>query len=130
MASRDLTSSIAVLASIAPAVQTATAKGTAVDSAGYESVTVIINAGAVAGSGNFTPKLQESDTTTDGDFTDVAAADLVGSFPSQLEASSVVTVGYRGAKRYVRPVLTLNSGTSIAAGAVAVLGNPHHAPTS
>jgi len=40
-----------------------------------------------------------------------------------LAADSVYWVGYRGGKRYVRVVITKNSGTSIAAGAVVVKGH-------
>lgn len=130
MASRDLVHNIEIVQAVAPAVLTATNTSAAVDTGGYESVTVAINTGAIAGSGLFAPKLQESDTTTSGDFTDVAAGDLLGSFPDDLAATSVYKVGYLGSKRYVRTVLTLVSGTSIAAGATIVLGNPRNAPTA
>ena len=88
------------------------------------------NTGAVAGSGNFGAKLQESDTTTGGDFTDVAAADQLGAFPAALAASTTYRVGYIGSKRkrYIRVVLTKASGTSIAAGAVAILSHGEREP--
>lgn len=130
MASRDLVDNIEIVQAVAPAVLSATNTSAAVDTGGYESVTVAINTGAIAGSGLFAPKLQESDTTTSGDFTDVAAGDLIGSFPADLGASTVYKVGYLGGKRYVRTVLTLVSGTSIAAGATIILGNPRNAPTA
>lgn len=130
MASRDLKDNIAVTVGTSPAVLTATATSAAIDTLGYESATVYIQTGAIAGSGDFTPKLQESDTTTSGDFTDVAAANLIGSFIGTLEADSAYAVGYRGAKRYLRTVLTLNSGTSIAAGTSIILGHPRSAPTA
>ncbi|WP_454914990.1 hypothetical protein [Xanthobacter sediminis] len=117
---RDLASNIAAVQAVAPAVLAATTTSAPIDLAAFDAAAVIINTGAIAGAGDFTPKLQESDTTTSGDFTDVAAGDLNGAFPASLAAASVYKVGYRGAKRYVRIVLTLNSGTSIAAGAVVV----------
>lgn len=117
---RDLYNNLAVAQSVAPAVQTATATGTAVDLLGFNSAMIVINCGAIAGSGNFTPKLQESDDNST--FTDVAAGDLHGSFVSALAAATVYKVGYRGVKRYIRPVLTLNSGTSIAAGVTVIKG--------
>lgn len=120
---RDLVSNIAVVAAVVPQVLTATNTSAAIDLQGFDSAAVLIQAGAIAGAGNFTPKLQESDTTTSGDFTDVAAADLIGAFPSALAASTVYEVGYKGTKRYVRTVLTLNSGTSIAASAAIVKGH-------
>jgi hypothetical protein len=127
---RDLASKIGVVATLAPAVQAATLKGSAVDLCGYDSAALVINTGAIVSDGLYDVKLQESDTTTDGDFTDVVAADLIGDLPAALEAASVYRQGYVGTKRYVRAVITKQSGTSIAAGAVVVLGNPALAPVA
>lgn len=125
---RDLASNLGAVQAVAPAVLTATNTSAAIDLLGFDSAVVIINTGAIVASGNFTAKLQESDTTTGGDFTDVAAGDLVGALPAVLLASSVVKQGYIGSKRYLRTVITLNSGTSIAAGAVVVKGNATQRP--
>jgi len=125
---KDGISGISLTASLVPAVVSATTKGTEVDLQGFNSATVVVNTGAIAGDGLYAMSVQESDTTTDGDFTDVAAADLLGAFPAGLEASSVYKVGYKGSKRYIRAVITKTSGTSIAAGAVIALGHPHDAP--
>lgn len=127
---RDLAPNIAPVQVVAPAVLSATNTSAALDLQGFESAALVINTGAIAGSGDFTAKLQESDTTTSGDFTDVAAEHMVGSFPATLEADSVVKVGYIGLRRYVRTVITKNSGTSIAAGAVLVKGHPHVVPVA
>ena len=91
---------------------------------------MVVNTGAIAGDGVYVMSIQESDTTTDGDFTDVADTDLVGSLPDALDASTVYKVGYIGHKRYLRGVITKSSGTSIAAGAVIVLSNAHKRPVS
>jgi hypothetical protein len=127
---RDFSSNIGPIAAISPAVHSATATGSAIDLAGYDGAALIVNTGAIAGAGDFTAKLQHSDTTTSGDFTDVAAADLIGTLPAILVADSVVKQGYIGSKRYVRAVLTKNGGTSIAAGAVVVRGRPMNAPVA
>lgn len=127
MAKRDLYNNIGVTASIVPAVYTATATGTGVDVRGFQSATVVINTGAVVASGLFTPKLQESDDNSA--WSDVATTDLLGTF-ANLAASTAVRVGYKGSKRYLRPVLTYVSGTSIAAGAVIVLGHAELAPVA
>ncbi len=127
---RDLANNIGVVQAVAPAVLSATNTSAAIDLAGFESAAVVINTGAIAGDGDFTAKLQESDTTTAGDFTDVAAGDLAGSFPASLEANAVVKVGYVGNKRYLRTVLTKNGGTSIAGGAVVIKGNAHDRPVA
>ena len=127
---RDLANNVAAVQAVAPAVLAATNTSAAIDLQGFESAAVIINTGAIVSAGDFTAKLQESDTTTDGDFTDVVAANLVGSFPASLVADSVVKVGYVGSKRYLRTVITKNSGTSIAAGAVILKGNAHSRPVA
>lgn len=127
---RDLANNLGGVPAITPAVQAATASGAPIDLRGFESVAVFVNTGAIVGAGDFTAKLQESDTTTSGDFTDVVAADLVGALPASLAADSVVKVGYIGGKRYVRVVLTKNGGTSIAASAVAIKGHAHMAPVA
>ncbi|MCK9542481.1 MAG: hypothetical protein M0R03_10690 [Novosphingobium sp.] len=127
---RDLANNLGAVQAVAPAVLTATNTSAAIDLAGFESAAVVINTGAIAGDGDFTAKLQESATTTSGDFADVGAADLVGTFPASLEADAVVKVGYIGNKRYLRTVITKNSGTSIAAGAVVIKGNAHSRPVA
>lgn len=127
---RELYNDIGLVQALIPAVQSATATSEAIDLAGYDSATVLINTGAIASSGNFTVKLQESDTTTSGDFTDVAAGNLVGTFPSALAADSLYKVGYSGVKRYVRTVATKNSGTSIIAGIFVAKGHPLTGPVA
>lgn len=120
---KDLHSKLAFVQSLAPAVQSATDTGSEIDLQGFNSAVVEIATGAIASSGNFTFKLQESDTTTGGDFTDVAAADLQGTVADPLVANTVYKQGYIGSKRYIRHVLTKNSGTSIAAGITVVKGH-------
>lgn len=118
---RDHVNNVDAVASLVPAVQSATLKGSTVDLLGALGATLIISTGAIAGSGLYVMSIEESDTTTDGDFTEVAAAHLLGDdLPDALAASTVYRVGYIGTKRYVRAVITKTSGTSIAAGAVFV----------
>ncbi len=128
---KDLHSKIKAVASLVPAVQSATLAGTAVDLRGYSSAELVVNTGAIAGSGLYVMALQESDSTTDGDFADVAAADAIGTaLPASLAENTVYRLGYRGGKRFVRAKITKTSGTSIAAGAVFVLGDPAVAPVA
>ncbi|MBU4529774.1 MAG: hypothetical protein KUA43_08855 [Hoeflea sp.] len=127
---RDLANNIGAVQAVAPAVLSATDTSAAIDLLGFESAALILNTGAIVSAGDFTAKLQESDTTTGGDFADVAAAHLVGTLPATLEAASVYRQGYIGTKRYLRTVITKNGGTSIAAGAVIVKGHPHDAPVA
>jgi len=127
---KDGISGIGVVATLAPVDYAATTKGTAIDLQGFNSATLIVNSGAITSAGLYDVKLQESDTTTDGDFTDVVAGDLLGDLPDALAATSVYKQGYKGSKRYIRAVITKQSGTSIVAGAVVVRGHPSDAPVA
>lgn len=120
----DLKNNIAAVLALSPAVHAATkADATIIDLQGAGSATVIVNTGAIAGSGDYTISLRHGDAA---DLSGDAAAsgdDLLGAFPATLAADTSYAVGYRGGKRYVRVVITKNSGTSIAAGAVIVKGH-------
>ncbi|SDD72103.1 hypothetical protein [Rhodospira trueperi] len=126
---RDLTHNIGPAETIRPAVLTATTTGEPVDLLGFESATAIVQTGAVAGSGDFTPTLHHSDASGSG-FEAVTDTDLVGTWPATLAENSVYRVGYTGAKRYLKVVLTKNSGTSVAASSVIVRGHPNVAPVA
>jgi hypothetical protein len=127
---RDIASNIGIAQTLAPVDYAATTKGTTVDLLGFESAAVVVNTGAITSSGAYVVSVQESDTTTDGDFTDVVAGDLVGVLPSALAATSTYKVGYIGHKRYVRAVITKTSGTSIVAGALVVMGTRSTRPVA
>lgn len=120
----DLKNNIAAVLALSPAVHTATkADASIIDLQGAGSATVVINTGAIVGAGDYTISLRHGDAS---DLSGDAAAsgdDLLGAFPATLAADKSYAVGYRGGKRYVRVVITKNSGTSIAAGAVIVNGH-------
>lgn len=117
---RDLYSNIASVPALAPAVQSAAATGAVIDTKDTKAVAFVLNTGAIASSGDFGVTIQESDTTTSGDFADAAAAHIQTDAPATLEANASYRLGYLGFKRYVRLSLTKAGGTSIAAGASAV----------
>lgn len=127
---RDLASNIGIASTLAPVDYAATTKGTAVDLLGFNSAAVVVNTGAITAAGLYAVSVQESDTTTDGDFAAVDASQLVGSLPAALEAASAYKVGYIGNKRYIRAVITKTSGTSIVAGAVVVKGDADQRPVA
>jgi len=128
---RDLSNNIGAELALAPAVYNDDVTvGPVIDLLGFESAAFVVTTGAIAGDGDFGVKLQESDTTTSGDFTDVAAAHVDSNAPATLDADSAYKLGYRGFKRYVRLALTKAGGTSIAAGAVAVLGDAQKRPVA
>jgi hypothetical protein len=127
---RDLVNNIAIAQGLAPSVKTASVDGAAIGLRGFESATVVVNTGAIAGAGVFALKLQHSDTTTAEDFVDVPANRLIGELPATLAADSVYRQGYIGMKPFIRLVLTRTSGTSIALGAVVVKGHAADMPVA
>jgi hypothetical protein len=127
---RDLASNIGAVAALAPAVQSAAASGAAIDTQGFGSVAFLLSTGAIVSDGDFGVKVQESDTDVSGDFTDADAGVVDTTAPETLAATSVYKLGYRGFKRYVRLALTKAGGTSIAAGAIAILGNAAQRPVA
>lgn len=127
---KDLHSHLSPIAALIPAVVSATATSAAIDLQGFNSAEVFVQTGAIASAGDFTTKLQHSNTTTSGDFVDCVAGELLGAFPASLAADSVYRVGYRGAKRYLRTVTTKNGGTSIIAGIAVLRGHPTDTPVA
>lgn len=125
---KDAYSNVAALPAIVPAVKTAAGDGITIDRKGYDALLFVANSGAVAGDGDFGIKVQESaDGST---WADAAADDVLGSTPATLAANSAYRLSYIGKQRYVRLALTKEGGTSLALGAVAVLGLPHLAPVA
>lgn len=75
-------------------------------------IQVILDAGAAAASGTMTGKIQHSDTTTSGDFSDVTGGGFTA--VAQVAAKQVITLNRDSLKRYVRLVGTIAaSGTTI-----------------
>lgn len=128
---KDMHNNIKVVQAIAPAVKTDAETGATIDLQGFNSAEVIVTTGALVSAGDFGFKLQHSPTTENGDFTDVPASDLLGTAPAAaMAAASIYRVGYVGPRRYIRVATLDNGGTSLAIGAVAVLGEPNNAPVA
>lgn len=132
--SRDLKNNISPAASLLPAARTAAADGAAVDLANYAAAVVVIDTGTISGTTpSFVFEVQESDTTTGGDFTAVADADLDGSEPTVTAANdeTVHRIGYRGRKRYLRVILKTVGGTAtptLPCTGLVLRGSPRKAP--
>ena len=117
MTMRDLKHAVDVVASLAPAVRTASATGTAVDLRGFDAASVVVQFGAYT-DGSHTPGLEGS---ADGiSFAAVPAGDLDGAFVAGT-AGGVQQVGYRGPARFLRVTLTVAGATSGAAAGALVL---------
>jgi hypothetical protein len=121
---QDLKNNIDVVNSIVPAVRNVLVNGTGVDLANRDSAVVIFAAGALT-DGTHTPKIQDSpDNVT---FADVAAALQEGVLVN-ITANSVQRVGYKGAQRFIRPVVTSSGVTGAAYGATVVRGAARKQP--
>jgi hypothetical protein len=128
MPMRDIVHNIGVVQCIAPADIAATTAGTSVDLLGFDSVAFIVTTGVRTASGAFTLPLEESDDNAT--FTAVDAEHYQAAVVGNLAANSTAKVGYRGFKRYVRPVLTKGSGTSMFASVIAIKGNAADRPVA
>lgn len=127
---RDMKSNIAARVAVSPEVLSGNKTGPAIDLADCNRVAFIVSTGTVVGSGSFSVKVQESDVETGGGFADVAASVIDTDALGTLEADAAYRIGYIGYKRYVRLVVTKVSGTSIALGAVAILGDLTTSPAA
>lgn len=126
---RDNYSNFAGRLALAPAVQAAAIQGPAIDLLNVNRATFVINTGAIVGAGDFGATLQESTDGSTG-WADVAAAQLKTNAPATLAASTAYKIGYLGFKRYVRLSLTKAGGTSLAAGASAILSGTATRPVA
>lgn len=130
MALRDLLRRVLVSASLAPAARVnGTVNGTGVDLRGYDSAVIVVQFGNWT-DGTHTPSVQHSvDGAT---YTNTAASDLDGTLTvisSAGGSNSVQQVGYIGAQRYVRVVMTTAGATTGALSAATVIaGHPRNAP--
>lgn len=136
-------SGIKVVQTLVPILGNTTAEGTgvAVDRQGFQDAVMVAECGisgdTLSGSLKWTIAFQESDTTTAGDFTDIAAADMGGAANDHIidaaaEDPTTVIREYRGTKRYLRIVFeqtgTHTNGTPISA--VILLGRPSEIPVT
>lgn len=113
----------------------------AIDRLGYRGVEFVIGYGVSAAVTDVvTPVLYEGDAT-DGSFTSVADANLIGteaeaSFPAVTGRTSGVSqnmfkkLGYKGDKRYLKLRLYGVGTATCVVSAAAVLHTPRHAPVS
>lgn len=134
---KDMHSNIKVVHAITPAAvgTSGAANGTlsaVIDRLGFESVEFAFSSGVTGtGTDTITPTVYESDTATSAGFAAVADADLLGTEEAiTLSAAGTKKIGYVGNKRYVG-IRLHGTGTATAiVSAIAILGNPHLAPTA
>ena len=95
-------------------------KGTGIDLSDCQAATLEVNYGDLATLNTTVDMVwQESDTDVDGNYTDVAAADLLNGLFTQVVpaggASGIVKNAYLGAKRYIRAKFTVTTAASTGA---------------
>jgi hypothetical protein len=107
-----------------------TTAGTEIDTAGFESATIVFQAGVVT-AGDATLLIQESDTSG-GTFTDVADADLIGLETStKLDASNAVAkIGVLSKKQYLKVSVVTANSANLTVGAQVILGSAKHNPVA
>lgn len=121
---KDLKNNVKVVPSILPQTATGNVTGSAIDLAGYESCFVSLTATTASVGGTF--KLTEC-ATTGGTYTDVAAADIIGTQGVAIVEDGNVSLGYIGNLGFLKPVFTHSASGNI--NSDAVLGCPHISPT-
>jgi hypothetical protein len=119
-----------VQVTVVPQVVTAdVAVTTWIDAREFDSAMFLAISGAVVASGLVLPVAREADDASGTNAADVAAADLEGAF-TNMTASAVQKVGYRGTKGFLGVRFDHVAGTSIAAAGVIELGHPHQSPVA
>jgi len=117
----------------APTASGTAIKGSAIDRTGFDSCVLAVFTGAAAGtpdSFSVAGKLQHSDTTTDGDFTDLTDGAITAI--TAVDTLAEVDVNLADAKQYIRAVVTPTyvGGTtpSVLLGAVVIKGGARNPP--
>lgn len=128
MSAYDLVNNIKVVNAVNSAALTDDSfESAAIDTAGFESVTVIAQmSDFTSGAGKIS--ISECDTS-DGSFTAVAESDLINAPESMAAAGAVSKVGYRGHKQFIKVKIAKDSAISAISatvGAVVILGNARH----
>ena len=126
---RSLYDSVKSLASLVPAVRTASANGTGVDTMGYNTAKAVIVAGDIdltTGDETYSFKVQDSEDNST--FADVSGATATVTADNQVKNIAINGLG-TSINRYVRVVLTTAGTTpSIPCSAVIELGNAFDNP--
>ncbi len=138
MASKDLYNNIKVVRAISPgAYETGVnPAGQAIDTKGYESVTLVFAAGSITDAQTLTVKHSFDNSS----YVDVTAADVIAD-PDNTAAAILTAfkatgttdhvikcLGYKGGRRYLKVEGTGAGATGAAHGVVAILGNPQSGP--
>ena len=138
MASKDLYNNVKAVRAISPGTYESGVNpaGQAIDTQGYESVTLVFVAGSITDAQTLTLQHSVDDST----YNDVAAADVI-SDPDNTAANiltafkasgttdhAIKCLGYKGGRRYLKVDADGAGATGADYGVVAILGNPQYPP--
>lgn len=122
------------VASLVPAVRTANANGSAVDTMGYDNLELVVSAGDIDltdADETYAVKVQEGAQSTLSDAADITGASVTITADNQLKTIRIVGLGTGSRKRYMRAVLTVGGTTpSIPLAAIFNLGRAHSNPAN
>ena len=117
-----LSESVKSVLNVAAANRTAAGDtdGAAVDTLGYDAVQAVVVGGTIGAASALDVKLQHSNTTTAGDFEDIAGAAIVQltATPTGVPIIDVRLGGRANRRRYVRARLTTTGTGGVAAGVI------------
>lgn len=122
------------LASLVPAVRTANANGTVIDTMGYDNLEVVVSAGDIdtaSGDETYSLKIQEGTASDGSDAADITGTSVSVTADNQLKTIRVNGLGVGSRKRYMRAVLTVGGTTpSIPCAVLFNLGRAHSNPAN
>ena len=101
-----------------------------IDTKDFESVTLLVIAGAVTDTQTLTLK---DSCQADSGFADVEAADVIGGADVladflAVDDAGIKALGYNGGKRYLKAASTATGADGATYGVIAVLGHPKYGP--
>lgn len=134
---RDLFNNIKAVKALDLSLRTTSVDGDTIDLQGFNSATMLFYTESAITDGTHTPKLQHADDDGTGSadsWSDVASTDLEGEALAAFDSDNegIQMVGYKGGKRFIRPVITVTGspGTGGRIGATCIKGHPAQAPVS
>ena len=128
---RSLYDAIKAVVSLVPATRTASANGTGVDTLGYNSALIVINAGDIdLTTGDETYAFKVQDSADNSTFADISGATTTVTADNQTKLIRVDGLG-TSVDRYIRVVATLAGTTpSAPCDATVLLGNGYNKPAN
>jgi hypothetical protein len=128
---KTIREAIKFVGSLVPATRTADANGTGVDTLGFNTACLIVNAGDIdTASGDETYVVNVEESADNSTFTAVSGISVTITADNQVKSVEIPGLG-TSRKRYLRAVLDVGGTTpSIPGGAIIALGNAFSKPVT